>query len=131
MSVKIFVSSHFQESCPQDMLDELVRRFREYKETGIPHPTFGRDTTYDFPSKVKQAGMYHIHIKDSSSKKWNLKSIAYHRTSNTALIYCEGFWNKDHYLLLGFIERAHEAYRENPLLLLELSDIADRFREKF
>ena len=131
MPVKVFISSHFQENCSQDKIEELISRFRAYKETGIPHPSFGRDTTYDFPSKVKQAGMYHLHIKDASSKKWHLKSISYHKTSDTALIYCEGFWHKNYYLLLGFIENAHEIYREKPLFLLELSDIADNFRKKF
>lgn len=92
---------------------------------------FGRDTTYDFPSKVKEAGMYHIHIKDSSSKRWELKKISFDKTSNTALIYCDGFFNKSCFLLLGFIENAHQLYRSKPLYLMELSDTAERFREKF
>jgi mRNA interferase YafO len=71
--VKVFVSSEFKNSLEKENLDIIVSRFKEYKRTGIPHETFGRDTTYDFPGKVKQAGMYHIHVKDGTSKKWPLK----------------------------------------------------------
>ena len=131
MEVKVFLSSHFRDSCSTEKLSSLTERFREYKKTGIQEPTFGRDTTYDFPSSVKNAGMQHIHVRDASSRKWNLKKIIYDRTSNTALIYTEGYFNRNYYLLLGFIENAHETYKNNPLYLLELAEIADKFREKF
>ena len=65
--VKVFVSSGFKDSLDKSKLDLLV----------------------------KQAGMSHIHIRDSSSKRWHLKKLSYHKTSNTALIYCEGFLNKN------------------------------------
>jgi mRNA interferase YafO len=131
MDVKVFVSSELRNSIEKDKLALLVARFKEYKRTGVPHETFGRDTTYDFPAKIKQAGMSHIHIKDKTSKGWHLKKISFHKTSDTALIYCEGFFNKKCFLILGFIENAHTIYQTKPLYLLELSDIADRFRERF
>lgn len=129
--VKVFVSAEFKDSLDKENLDLLVSRFKEYKRTGVPHETFGRDTTYDFPNKVKQAGMHHIHVKDRTSRKWTLKKISFDKTSNTALIYCEGFFNRNYFLLLGFLTDAHSVYARNPHYLLELSDIADRFREKF
>lgn len=129
--VKVFVSSEFKESFDKNKLDILVSQFREYKKTGVPHESFGRDATYDFPSEVKQAGMWHLHIKDSSSKGWNLKKISYNKTSNTALIYCEGFFKKDHFLLLGFLENAHQMYKLKPLYLSELADVAESFRARF
>lgn len=131
MDVKVFLSSHFKESCSEEKISLLVDRFREYKKTGVPHSSFGRDTTYDFPHTVKQAAMSHIHVKDPSSKNWSLKRITYDRTSNTALIYCEGFLNRNYYLLLGFIENAHETYKLNPHYLLDLAEIAEQFRSKF
>jgi mRNA interferase YafO len=131
MDVKVFLSSHFKESCSAEQADLLVSRFKEYKQTGVPHSTFGQDTTYDFPFQVKQSGMYHIHIKDAKSRNWHLKKVAFDKKSDTALIYCEGFNYKNHYLLLGFLENAHETCRTKPLYLLGLSDIADRFRDKF
>ncbi|HIF5637058.1 type II toxin-antitoxin system YafO family toxin [Vibrio parahaemolyticus] len=129
--VKVFVSSGFRDSLDKSKLDLLVSQFKDYKKTGVPHESFGRDTTYDFPSQVKQAGMSHIHIRDPSSKRWHLKKLSYHKTSNTALIYCEGFLNKNYFLLLGFIENAHQLCKLKPLYLMELADVAERFREKF
>ncbi len=55
----------------------------------------------------------------------------YNRTSDTALIYTEGFIHKNYFLLLGFIENAHETYKSKPMYLLDLAEIAERFREKF
>lgn len=100
--VKVFVSSEFKESLDKENLDLVVSRFKEYKITGVPHETFGRDTTYDFPDKVKKAGMYHIHVKDNTSKKWPLKRISFDKTSNTALIYCEGFFNRNYFRKRSF-----------------------------
>ena len=131
MEVKVFLSASFKDSCPEEKLSVLVERFRQYKKTGISHATFGRDTTYDFPSSVKEAGMSHIHLKDSTSKGWSLKKISYNKTSDTALIYCEGFFHKNYYLLLGFLENAHSAYIQRPQYLLDLAEIAEQFRTKF
>lgn len=131
MEVRVFISTQFRDSCPEEKLSLLVDRFKEYKKTGRPHSSFGRDATYDFPFSVKEAGMSHIHIKDHTSKKWNLKRVVYDRTSNTALVYCEGYMHKNHFLLLGFLEDAHESYKNNPQYLLGLAEIADNFRSKF
>lgn len=86
MDARVFISTQFKDSCPEEKLSLLVERFKEYKRTGCPHPTFGRDVSYDFPFSVKEAGMSHIHIKDVTSRKWNLKRVIYDRTSNTALV---------------------------------------------
>jgi mRNA interferase YafO len=75
--------------------------------------------------------MYHIHVQDKTSRGWSLKKVSFYNTSNTALIYCEGFFNKNNFLLLAFLNDAHGVYVRNPQYLLELSDIADRFRDKF
>ena len=131
MEVKVFLSSEFKESCPEEKVVALANAFKEYKKTGIRPADFGRDATYDFPSSVKQAGMSHIHLKDSSSKRWTLRTIDYNKTSNTALIYCQGFFDKNKYLLLGFLERAHETYKENSSYLPQLAEIAEQFRTRF
>lgn len=128
--VKVFVSSGFKNSLEKAKLDTLVSQFKIYKTAGS-HEVFGRDTTYDFPEPVKRAEMYHVHIKDSSSRFWYLKTLSYHKTSNTVLIYCEGLLKKNNFLLLGFSENAHQLYSLKPFYLMELADLAERFREKF
>jgi len=131
MDVKVFVSPSFKQSFPSDKLKPLIEQFRSYKQTGKSPSHFGRDASFDFPSSVKQAAMSHIHIKDNSSRRWDLKRITYDRTSNTALIYCEGFFNKHCFLLLGFLEGAHETYQNKPQYLLDLAEISEQFRYQF
>ncbi|TOH44579.1 toxin YafO, partial [Vibrio parahaemolyticus] len=43
--VKVFVSSGFRDSLDKSKLDLLVSQFKDYKKTGVPHESFGRDTT--------------------------------------------------------------------------------------
>lgn len=131
MDVKVYLSSHFKDSCPEDKVLALSAEFKRYKKTGVKPADFGRDATFDFPSSVKQAGMSHIHLRDRTSKPWTLRTLDYNRTSNTALIYCEGFFDRNKFLLLGFLERAHETYNENRQYLPMLAEIAEQFRSRF
>ncbi|CAH1531037.1 hypothetical protein VHARVF571_260034 [Vibrio harveyi] len=39
--------------------------------------------------------------------------------------------NKNYFLLSGFIENALQLFKLKPLYLMELADVAERFREKF
>jgi len=131
MEVKVYLTSHFEESCPQDKLARLTQDFKEYKNTGVRPSDFGRDASYDRPFTVKNAELMHIHIRDQSSRSWHLRSLQFDMKSNTALIYCHGFIDKNKYLLLGFLDSAHEAYSNNPQYLLSLAVIAERFRSRF
>lgn len=129
--VRIFTYEPFREAISPDLLNSIKSKFKAYKTTGIPDETFGRDTTFDFPSQVALSGLKHIHIKDKTSRRWALHKFAFDKTSDTALIYCSGFFDENCYLLIGLIENAHAVYKENLLYLLELSDVANRFRNKF
>ncbi|EGU57652.1 putative toxin YafO [Vibrio nigripulchritudo ATCC 27043] len=128
--VKIFAYKAFKDSIPEEVYDAVKKKFRDYKSKGIVPNDFGRDTTFDFPEQLRQSGLKHIHIKDKTSKRWNLKKYAFDKTSNTALIYCSNYFNPNYYLLIGLIENAHQVYKEDLLYLLELSDIADRFSNR-
>ncbi len=131
MEIKVFLSSHFEASCPKDKLDALVKDFKHYKKTGIRPSDFGRDASYDRPFSVKEAELMHIHIKDQSSKNWHLRTLQFDMKSDTTLIYCSGFIDKNKYLLLGFLGNAHETYNSNPHYLPSLAEIAERFRSRF
>ncbi len=131
MSSKVFVSSNFRESCEPDQLDKLISDFKSYKLCGEKPEIFGRDAPYEFPSSVRQAELQHIHVKDSSSKRWNLEKLDFYKTSDSSLIYCKGFMNSNYYCLLGFLVNAHLTCRRNPTYLLHLAEIAEGFRSKF
>ncbi len=128
---RVFTRSHFVESCDPEQLILLKEMFVKYKKTGVVDPSFGRDVPFEFPSSIANSGLKHIHIKDKTSQNWHLKKIQFHKTSDTALIYCEGFYDKSCFLLLGFIENAHETYRLNRDYLRNLAKIADKFRDKY
>ncbi|KEQ17484.1 type II toxin-antitoxin system YafO family toxin [Endozoicomonas numazuensis] len=131
MEVKVYLSSHFKESCPEEKIASIAADFKAYKISGRRPDYFGRDVPFEFPNSALQAELQHIHLKDSSSRSWNLKSISYGKTSNTALIYCTGFFDRNKYLLLGFLENAHETYTNNRHYLPGLADIAEDFRSRF
>ncbi|MBE3765312.1 toxin YafO [Vibrio parahaemolyticus] len=114
--VRIFAYKPFKDSLSPDVYEALKNKFREYKEKGMQPHDFGRDTTFDFPEKLRLSGLRHIHIKD--------------KTSNTALIYSSNYFDDNCYLLIGLLDNAHHAYKNNLLYLLEVSDIADSFSNK-
>jgi len=131
MDVRVFVSEEMKSSAPKALLKKIVEDFKIYKGKGNIPVNFGRDVPYDFPFSVNQAGLEHIHLKDKTSKKWNLKTISFNKTSNTALIYCQGSIQKNCYFLISILENAHESYCSNPLYLINLAEKAEIFREKF
>ncbi|HCE1991175.1 TPA: type II toxin-antitoxin system YafO family toxin [Vibrio parahaemolyticus] len=128
--VRIFAYKPFKDSLSPDVYEALKNKFSEYKEKGMQPHDFGRDTTFDFPEKLRLSGLRHIHIKDKTSKRWNLKKFAFDKTSNTALIYSSNYFDDNCYLLIGLLDNAHHAYKNNLLYLLEMSDIADSFSNK-
>ena len=128
--VRVFSYQPFKDSVSPELYQQLKDKFIKYKKTGITPEDFGRDVPFDFPAKLRDSGLIHIHIKDKSSKKWKLKKFSYNKTSNTALIYAVNYFNPNVFLLIGLLDNAHQVYEENLLYLLELSDIADRFVNK-
>ncbi len=128
--VRVFSYQPFKDSISTELYNKLKEKFVHYKTTGVQPNDFGRDTTFDFPAQLKSSGLRHIHIKDKTSKRWNLQKFAFDKTSNTALIYSSNYFNPNIYLLIGLLENAHQVYENNLLYLLELSDIADKFSNR-
>jgi len=131
MDVRVFLSERMKKSCPPELLQKLVSDFKEYKTTGVLPSDFGRDVPYEFPFTVRESGLQHVHIRDSSSKRWKLQKLSFYKTSDTALIYCQGDIHKHCYLMIAFLENAHQTYRAMPLYLTELAEVAEAFRTKF
>jgi mRNA interferase YafO len=131
MDIRVFVSEEVKASSSQPVLKKIVDEFKLYK-SGQGRPAhFGRDVPYDFPFSVRESGLAHVHLKDSTSKNWHLKKVSFSKTSNTALIYCQGAVQKNCYFLISILENAHETYRVKPLYLEYLAERAEVFREKF
>lgn len=132
MEIRVFTHPVFRRACSPEKLAELVKSFKDYKK-GLTHPAnFGRDEAYDRPPSVRSSGLKHIHLQDASSKRWHLKYMRlFDKVSNTALVYCVGFQNENHFLLLDVLEDAHSYYKGGQQHILYLAELADEFRNKY
>ena len=52
------------------------------------------------------------------------------RTSDTHIVYCQGYFQTNCFLLITLLQGAHAKYRDN-LLMLGLVDIASDFRDRY
>lgn len=126
MEVKVFTTKTLQDCLPEDQLRTLANRFREYKATGVPHESFGRDAAYHEPSSAKFAELQHLHLHDG--RNWRLAKLQFHKTSDTHLVYCPGNINPNCFLLITILTDAHLAAR-NFGTIIQLIEIAEKFRK--
>jgi len=131
MSVRVFTCAEFRNNLDEATAQNIVKIFKEYKTTGIIPKNFGRDVAYDLVKSIQATGLRHIHVRDSTSTHWNLRTVQFHKTSDTALVYCQGNLDKNTYLLIAFFENAHKIAREDMLYLMKLGDKAEEFRSKY
>ncbi|WP_018691525.1 type II toxin-antitoxin system YafO family toxin [Algicola sagamiensis] len=129
--LKVFWHHYLTDALPREQVKILSDKFKMFINTGELVEDFGKDSEYTYPPSVKMSGLRHIHLRDStSSKDFNRIKILRYRTSNTALVYCAGYSNPNHYLLIAVIDGAHERCREQHTLLLEYASVADKFQNK-
>ena len=131
--MRIFKTDLIRRQLDDQELQQLEDDFYRYKDTDIPASTFGRDALYDHPHtlpSVRQAQLRHLHL--ISLGRTNKKNQPqYYRTSDDHLIYCEGFYNQQDYLLITILSpNAHASARKNSLMF-NLAGIAENFRDKY
>lgn len=132
MGIRIFTTNFLQNQLPTEELEDLVRNFRTYKNTGDPGEHFGPDYPYQKPPSVVSADLWHVHIPDAGKKKFNLRMTQFRRGSDTALVYCHGFFKEDHILLLGILSNAHDAYyHKRNSWYVPFIEMAEKFRSKY
>jgi mRNA interferase YafO len=125
MGIKISTSSVIEAALPDAELQELVAKFKRYKLTNVAPLEFGRDAPYDRPSAAKAEELQHLHLQ--GRENWTLRTVQFRRTSDTHLVYCYGWKDPSHYLLIAVIEDAHRK-ANNTLFMLSMTDIAQEFR---
>ena len=135
MNVRVFHHVHLEKqiSLIGLKLSDLKDDFKRYKETGILPSNFGRDAQYnhmDTMSIVKQEQIAHVHL-DEPDNSWSIKSVQFNRTSDTHLVYCQGFYQENCYLLMALLSpNAHEqAWNRN--IMHNLGKMAEKFRNKY
>lgn len=132
MSVRVLIHKRLKESFDATLLAEITRAFRQYKETGERPTNFGRDVPYDFPQSVVDSDLWHIHIRDETSRSWDVPQMrVFKMTSNTALIYTRGCRDPNCYLIISIIANAHAYYGGTQKYLREMAEIARGFQRNF
>lgn len=131
--VTVFIQNAFKDSLTTTEFNNLKADFKSYKEEGLLPDTFGRDVLYDHPSNfslVKETNLSHIHIKDGNTN-WHVGTLQFSRTSDSHLIYCQGFYQPDNYLLMAMLApNAHEQAFDNSIMY-NLALMADKFRDQY
>ncbi len=135
MTVRVFFHNSLKETLPQLGLDPntLKEDFKRFKETGVPASNLGRDAEYNHPNGlpiVRQERLSHIHLEEPS-KPWNVRAVQFSKTSDTHLVYCQGFYDQNCYLLMAILSpNAHEQARNNSIMY-NLGKMAEKFRNQY
>ncbi|QUX92067.1 toxin YafO [Marinomonas sp. A3A] len=125
VSVSSFLTDH-----PD--ISDLAKDFALYKETGIPPLHFGRDGDNNRPTICKEENVWHIHLAHLPIHftKWPKIRNQQARTSDKCLIYCPGYFNENHYLLIAILDPpAHEKQEDMPLME-QIGREAEAFRRE-
>lgn len=125
MEIRVFTSQIVREGITDSELQLIVSKF---KESGDEQNYFGRDVSFNRPEVVKSAGLMHVHLNDR--KSWGIRLLQFDRTSDTHIVYCQGYFNPSCYLLVTLLKGAHAKYRDN-MLMLGLAEVAASFRDKY
>ena len=132
--IRLFTHPILTDALGTDKTKALVADFRAYKENkGLP-ATFGRDVPYNYTHNRSYLELQHLHFKTAG---FPIRLMQFHRTSDYVLVYCPGFTNSDHYLLIAIIKhwdkskpRVIENTDRDNQLMYKLELIAEDFREK-
>ncbi len=128
MGVRVFTSKLLREGMDETELQLIVSKFKSYKENGDSQNYFGRDVSFNRPESVRSAGLMHVHLNEG--RPWAVRLLQFDRTSDTHIVYCQGYFQTNCFLLITLLQGAHAKYRDN-LLMLGLVDIASDFRDRY
>jgi Toxin YafO, type II toxin-antitoxin system len=143
MAITIRATSRIANVLSPKQLQALMTEFRQLKESTNRPAIFGRDTPFNRPSSVVFAGLQHVHVHpnfltnepiNSFSNRlptWNLKAVQMNQTSDTWLIYCQGWRDPNNYLLIAFWENDAHQQAKRTTLMLALAEEAEKFRKNY
>ena len=130
--IRVFTSKVLDEALTPDERAALIADFKQYKTGKLP-ALFGKDVPYDHPFNlgiVKQEQVRHIHLT-ANGTGFPVLLTQMKRTSDTHLVYCQGFSNENCYLLMAILRpNAHDLVKSNQLMY-QLGLMAQAFRQQF
>ncbi len=131
--IRVFKSDVIGQQLGKSELEQLAADFKCYKETGIPATYFGRDVPYDHPHtlpSVRDERIMHLHLAEGE-QHWTGRQTQYGRTSDHHLVYCQGFYKADHFLLMAILRPDAHAQACNNSIMSNLAIMAAKFRAQF
>lgn len=135
MSIKVFCHKELVSLFSQQGMDlaALKTDFAQYKDQDKPASNFGRDAEYNHPNGppiIREEKVAHLHLEDPNSP-WEKQNFQFNKTSDIHLVYCQGFYNEDYYLLMALLSPdAHEQALDNNIMY-NLGLMAKKFRERY
>ncbi|MBB5189270.1 mRNA interferase YafO [Zhongshania antarctica] len=128
----VFKSKIIRTQLTEDELAKLTSDFIQYKKTGFPPDTFGRDVPFDHPHTlpiVKAEEVQHLHL-GTDGKPFPTNKIQFYRCSDEHLIYCQGFLDPDAFLFISILTPdAHDQERQNDIMY-RIGQMAENFRKQ-
>lgn len=135
MTVKLFCHRKLEDITQQHGLNltALKEDFRRYKELDIPATNFGRDAEYNHPNGpvlIREEKVAHIHL-ESPDSPWGSQIVQFNKTSDIHLVYCQGFYDSNYYLLMALLSPDAHAQALNNNIMRNLGLMAKTFREQY
>jgi len=131
--VRVFFHNHLITSLTEDELSALRTDFKSYKESGEIPDTFGRDAPYNHSNSlpiVLSEELAHIHLADGDVV-WPDNTLQFYRTSDTHLVYCQGYTKTNCYLLMAILTPDAHAQAQNNSIMHNLGKMAEKFRQQY
>ena len=130
--IEIFKTDLIRTQMTPEELGQLSKDFEQYKESCIPADYFGRDALYNHINSsplVLSSELQHIHIL-TPSKALTDKRRQFNKTSDDHLVYCNGYYSNQAYLLISLLSPDAHTQSRNNHVMYSLAKVADKFREK-
>ncbi len=130
--IEIFKTDLIRAQMTSEELDQLGKDFAQYKESGIPADYFGRDALYNHINSsplVRSSELQHIHILTPANAPTDRRR-QFNKTSDDHLVYCNGYYSNQTYLLISLLSPDAHAQSRNNNVMYSLAQMADKFREK-
>jgi mRNA interferase YafO len=79
---------------------------------------------------VRSEDLMHLHLAEGV-QHWARQQTQYNRTSDHHLVYCRGFYQTDHFLLMSILNSDAHAQALNNSIMSNLAIMAAKFRAQF
>ncbi len=131
--IRVFFHTHLKSILSPTEMTALQSDFKNYKATGKVPDTFGRDALYNHTNSlpiIKSEEVAHIHLTDNDNP-WPLHTLQFNRTSDEHLIYCQGYFDKNCYLLMAILTPDAHEQALNRTIMYNLGKMAEKFRNQY